>query len=97
MRVVLLSIVVAAATSTAALAQTYVKVGDDNARLLACFEEVVVPAKYNVKKILVTPAKQQYIKRLSGRIELVEIPAVYREERTLVSPEATELREIACN
>jgi len=101
MRIVSILLAVLLATAAAARTaetgdETYVKVGDQRARLVACFREVTVPAKYSVKHVLLTPPKRQYIKRRSGRIELVEIPAVYVEERTLLEPEYILLRQIAC-
>lgn len=75
----------------------YVEINGERARLLACFKEVLVPAKYSVKHVLLTPAKRQYVKRLFGRIDLVEIPAVYVEEKTLVEPEHILLRQVVCD
>lgn len=66
------------------------------ARLLACFEEVMMPAKVLVEHVLVTPEKRQYVKRRNGTVELVEYPAVYRQERTLLEPSYVELRQIPC-
>lgn len=76
---------------------TYVEVNGERALLLACFKEVTVPARFEVKHILLTPAKRQYVKRLFGRIDLVEIPAVYVEERTLLEPEHILLRQVQCD
>ena len=76
--------------------QRYVNVGNDRVKLLACFEEVTVPAKYSTKKILMEAARQAYVKRATGQIDLVEYPAVYREEKTLVEPEYKLMKQIAC-
>ena len=57
----------------------------------------MVPAKYSVKKVLMEPARQAYVKRSTGRVELVEYPAVYREERTLVEASYKLMKPIPCN
>lgn len=72
------------------------EVNGKRARLLACFEEVMMPAKVLVEHILITPEKRQYVKRRNGTIELVEYPAVYRQKRTVLEPEYVELRQIPC-
>ena len=69
---------------------------DPNARLLACYKEVVKPAEYYVTKELIKPAEKKYIRR-NDRIELIENPAIYKENRTLKSPRATVLEEIPCD
>lgn len=68
---------------------------DPNARILACYKEVTIPAKYSVKKVLVTPAKQQYLRK-GQLVYLVEYPAVYREDKTLIEPEHIVMREVKC-
>lgn len=77
--------------------ERYINIGNDRVRLLACFNEVTVPAKYSVKKILMEPARQAYVKRTTGRVELVEYPAVYREEKTLVEPSYQLMKPIPCD
>jgi len=69
---------------------------DPNARLLACYQEVVKPAEYYVTKELVKPAEKKYIRR-NDRVELIENPAVFKEHRTLKSPRAIVLQEIPCD
>ena len=97
MRIVLHSVIAVMISVTGAAAEeTYVEVNGERARLIACFEEVMMPAKYLVEHVLVTPAKRQYVKRRNGTVELVEYPAVYVEERTLLEPGYLELRQITC-
>lgn len=76
--------------------EVLVEVDGARARLLACFEEVLMPAKVLVEPILIEPKKRQYVKRRNGTIELVEYPAVYVEERTVLEPEYIEYRQIPC-
>jgi hypothetical protein len=73
-----------------------VDVNGKTARRLACFEEVMMPAKVLVEHVLMSPEKRQYVKRRDGTLELVEYPAVYRQKRTLLEPEYVELRQIPC-
>ena len=84
-----------AATAAEAGSQTKAKV-DKNARLIACYKEVTVPAKYHVKKILIKGPERQYWRR-NGRVELVEYPAVYKEEKTLIKPEHVVMQQISCD
>jgi len=65
-------------------------------RLLACYQQVKVPAKYSVNKVKIKEAERKYIRR-NNRIELVEYPAVYREDRTLVEPAHVVMQEIPCD
>ncbi len=67
----------------------------DNARVIACFKEVDVPAKYSVKKVLVKEAERKYVRR-SGLVLLLEYPAVYHEDKTLVEPAHVVMREVNC-
>jgi len=64
-------------------------------KLIGCYQKVLVPAQYDVKKVLVKEPVRKYIKR-NNRIELVEYPAVYREDKTLVRDEYFVMKEIAC-
>ena len=72
------------------------EVNGSPARLLACFEEVMMPAKVLVEPILVSPERRAYVKRRDGSIELVEYPAHYREKRTVLVPAYVELRQVPC-
>ena len=67
----------------------------DNARVVACFKEVNVPAKYSVKKVRVKEAERKYVRR-DGLVLLLEYPAVYREDKTLVEPAHVLMREVKC-
>jgi len=68
---------------------------DPNARILACYKEVKVPAKYSVKKVLIKKAEKKYLRK-GGLVYLVEYPAIYREDKTLVEPEHILMREVKC-
>ncbi len=98
MRIVFMSMVcvLISAQNAAAQEEVFVDVNGRQARLIACFEDVMMPAKYLVEHILMTPERRQYVKRRNGTVELVEYPAVYRQERTLLEPAYRELREIPC-
>jgi len=73
-----------------------VDVNGSPARLLACFEEVMMPATVLVEHELVAPERRQYVKRRDGTLELVEYPARYRQIRTVLEPAYVELRQIPC-
>jgi len=99
MRIVSISLIAIAGFTAPAAAwedERLTEVNGRTARLLACFEQVTMPAKVLVTPILVEEAKRQYVKRRDGTIELVEFPARYREEREVLEPSYTELREIPC-
>ena len=83
----------AAQTSTA---QNSVTQASANDRRIACYREVQVPADYRVEQHLITPAQQYYFRRLNGVVELRERPAVYHEERILVSEARVVMQEVPC-
>ncbi|WP_147438888.1 hypothetical protein [Roseovarius spongiae] len=83
-----------AGTSAAQASQSVAKL-DPNARILACYKEVTIPAKYHVTKVLVSKASQHYLRK-GGLVYLVEYPAVYRENKRLVEPEHIVMREVGC-
>lgn len=82
--------------STAVPAAAQQGINDPNAIRIGCYRQVQVPAKYSVKKILVKDSYRQYIKRTNGRIDLMEYPPVYREERKMIAPAETVMREVRC-
>jgi hypothetical protein len=65
-------------------------------RVIACYKEVQVPAKYQIKKVLIKKAEQKYLKK-GDMIRLVEYPAIYREDKKLVAPAHVLMREVPCN
>jgi hypothetical protein len=71
-------------------------INDPNATRIGCYRQVQIPAKYSVKKILIKESYRQYIKRANGRIDLMEYPPVYREEKKMVAPPETVMREVTC-
>lgn len=83
-------------TGIAVLAATAAQAGEGKPRLLGCYERVLVPAQYNVKKTKIKDAERKYVKR-NGRWELLEYPAVYEEHKTVIKGEYYVMREIACN
>jgi len=64
-------------------------------RLLGCYQRVLVPAEYDVKKTKIKDAVRKYVKR-NGRYELLEYPAVYQEHKTLIRGEYYVMQEIQC-
>jgi hypothetical protein len=68
---------------------------DKNAKLIACFKKDFVEATYDVKYTMVKPAERKYVQR-NGRIELLEYPPVYREDKTLKKEAHYLMREIPC-
>ena len=106
MRIVFYSMFALLIAGTPAVAEEPVYPGEINeelvdvngrtARRLACFEQVIMPAKVLVEHVLISPEKRQYVKRRDGTLELVEYPAAYRQERTLLEPSYVELRQIPC-
>lgn len=73
-----------------------VDVNGRTARRLACFEQVIMPAKVLVEHVLISPETRQYVERRDGTVELVEYPAAYRQKRTVLEPGYVELRQIPC-
>ena len=65
-------------------------------KTVACYNKVLVPAKYSVTKVKIKEGKQQYEHR-NGRIELVDYPPLYKEQRKLVEPEYYVMRPIPCH
>ena len=69
---------------------------DPNAKIIGCFEEVLVPATYTVKKVKLKDAYQQYERQANGLVYLLEYPAVFREDRTLHTEEHIVMRPVTC-
>lgn len=65
-------------------------------RLLGCFQRVVVPAEYHVTKTLIKKEERKYVKR-NGRYELLEYPAIYKENKRLIRAEYHKMQEIPCD
>lgn len=98
MRFALTSLIALLVFPQAPLAQEgqMVDVNGTQARQVACYEDVMMPAKVLVEHELVTPERRQYVKRRNGIVELVEYPAVYREKRTMLEAPYRELRQVPC-
>lgn len=64
-------------------------------KLLNCFENVQVPAKYRVTKKLVKAPERRYVKK-GNMIELREYPAIYQEIRTKVKDAYVVMKEVPC-
>lgn len=65
-------------------------------RVLECYKRVTVPAQYSTKKVLIRKAQQKYLQK-GDILQLVEYPAIYREDKTLVKPEHQLLQKISCS
>ncbi|MGR3435017.1 MAG: hypothetical protein ACU0CO_09045 [Shimia sp.] len=64
-------------------------------RVLECYEERLVPTRYGRKKTLVEPARKAWVKR-KDQVQLVELPAVYEEERVVLEPAHRVLSQVPC-
>lgn len=69
---------------------------DKHAKLIACYKKDFVAATYNVSYVKVKAAVRKYVQR-NGRIELLEYPPVYREDKTLKKEAHYLMRQISCN
>lgn len=78
------------------LASVPVQTSAQQSKRLGCFVQVNVPAQYSVKKIKVKDSYRQYVKRTNGQIDLMEYPAVYREEKKLIKGPEIIMRQVEC-
>jgi len=67
----------------------------EKARVLACYKEITVPARYSTNKVLLKEPTRKYVRR-DGLVLLIEYPAVYREDKKLIEAEHIVMREVAC-
>lgn len=67
-----------------------------NPKRVGCYVQVNVPAKYRVKQVKIKDSYRQYIKRFNGQIDLVEYPAIYREEKRMIEEAHIVMREVTC-
>ncbi len=67
----------------------------DKARVIACYKEINVPARYDVKEVLIQEPSRKYVRR-NGLVLLLEYPAIYREDKTLIEAEHIVMREVVC-
>lgn len=88
--------VFAASLLTPTLAVAQQGINDPNAKRVGCYRQVEIPAQYSVKKVLIKESYRQYIKRANGRIDLMEYPPVYREDKTQIAPAQVVMREVKC-
>jgi len=65
-------------------------------KLIGCFQQVHVPAQYEVTKVKIKEAERKYIRR-NGRIELIEYAPVYREDKKLIREAYQVMQEIPCD
>lgn len=82
--------------SLCVLASVPVQASAQKSKRLGCFIQVNVPAQYSVKKIKVKDSYRQYVKRVNGQIDLMEYPAVYREEKKLIKGPEIIMRQVKC-
>lgn len=97
MKSILMSAVAFSVLSVMPAAAQEGHINDVNAKRVGCYKQVTVPAKYSLKRVKIKDSYRQYIKRTNGRIDLMEYPAVYREDKTLVAPAHQVMREVKCN
>jgi hypothetical protein len=64
-------------------------------KTIACYKQVQIAPKYRVKNILVKKKYRKYV-YYSDHVRLVEVPALYREKKTLIKDGYTVLRETRC-
>jgi hypothetical protein len=64
-------------------------------KTIACYKQVQIAPKYRVKNILVKKKYRKYV-HYSDHVRLVEVPALYREKKTLIKDGYTVLRETRC-
>lgn len=82
--------------ATMAIGTQAMALDETGATRLGCFREVQVAAQYRVEKTKIKDSYQQYVKRTNGRIDLLEFPATYREDRYLVKPAHTVMQQVKC-
>ena len=70
---------------------------DSRASRVGFYQKVKVLAQYSEKRVKIKNEYRQYIKGTNGRIDLIEFPAVHREDKTKVAKAHTVMREIGCN
>ena len=78
------------------MAAAVAQAGEGKPRLLGCYQRVLVPAEYQVTKTKIKAAERKYVKR-NGRYELLEYPAVYREDKRLIKEEYYVMQKVPCN
>ena len=61
-----------------------------------CYRKVTVEAAYETSTRLVRKARLEHEEAPSGQITMIHYPAIYIEERRLVSPEYVLLQEVKC-
>jgi len=61
-----------------------------------CYRKVQVEAVYETSERLVRKARLVHEEAENGQIKMVHYPAIYVEEKTLVTPAYVLLQEVAC-
>ncbi|WP_425074616.1 hypothetical protein [Sagittula sp. S175] len=82
--------VLAACLATSAVAQ------DDGLPGPRCYRKTTVEAVYETSQRLIRKARLEHEERENGQIVMTHFPAIYIEEKTLVSPEYVLLQEVQC-
>lgn len=94
LRIIVPAVAIGLLSASGASAAT---VNDKHAKRIACYKQVMVPATYSVKKVKIKDSYRQYVKRTNGRIDLMEYPPVYREEKTVKEEAHIVMRQIVCD
>ncbi|EBA08979.1 hypothetical protein [Sagittula stellata] len=55
-------------------------------QVVACYDKVWVPAKYNTSKTLIMAAHTEWEHAANGQMVQMHYPAVYKENKTLAAP-----------
>lgn len=64
--------------------------------IVACYDKVYVPAEFRTSKTLIMSAHTEWEHR-NGQMVRVHYPAVYKENRHLVTPAHYVARQAPCN
>jgi hypothetical protein len=64
---------------------------------LSAIRKLKIFAQYKLKRGKIKEEYRQYSKRTNGRIDLMECPAVYCEDKTKFAEAHTVMLEIVCN
>ncbi|MGR3368170.1 MAG: hypothetical protein ACU0CC_03995 [Sagittula sp.] len=90
-RVLAWTLVLASLANSAASA-----VDTDGVPAPRCYKKVSVEAKYDYSRRLVRKARLVHDENDKGQITMTHYPAIYIEEKTLVTPAYVLLREVKC-
>lgn len=81
--------------ATGAMAQQ-ASLAAESAPAPRCYRKTTVPAVYEARETLLRKARLVHEETPSGQIVMKHFPAIYVEEKTLVTPAYILLQEVAC-